>query len=153
MVTLTEQLKAIDLKKNDWYKSLTPEQQEKLTMWPLMRSCSSVKSISEIEQHYLMMTNDLVNVNFNIIRKHPELQFRLMQVVGLGTKQIHPWIPPGKRKKSTSMNKKFHALLTDLYPQLNEDELILIDQSMSKDEKKEFLLENGIQKKDCRSYL
>ena len=35
-------------------------------------------------EHYLEWTNEVVNVHFNKLRQHPELQFKLLQLVGLG---------------------------------------------------------------------
>ena len=63
-----------------------------------MRYCSSVKNnVKDIEEHYLEFTNEIVNVHFNTLRHHPELQFKLMQAIGIGKQMYHPWIVSQKR--------------------------------------------------------
>ncbi len=125
---------AIDRKDRTWWNSLTDEEKKKVSPWVLMRYASSVKhDITGFEEHYLEFINELVNVHFNTVRHHPELQIQLMQVVGLGKNQFHPWIAPGKRGKSDKNVK----IMAAHYPHLNDDELnIFISQHTPKELKK-----------------
>ena len=72
------------------------------------------KEIDEINHYYLTTVNDLVNVHFSQLIKHPKLQYRLMQIAGIGSEQFHPWIAPGKRKKSKTGNDKLVNFFVDL---------------------------------------
>ena len=92
------------------------------------------------------MTNDLVNVQFNTLRHHVQLQHRLMQVVGIGKSQYHPWIAPGKRQKK---NKVAEWLLT-LYPGINDDELDILLES-PKAELKSLAQSAGMTDKDIKA--
>jgi len=84
-------MKVLDTKKYEWYENLSDEEKNEVSPWQLMRFMSSVQSNNrEIIDFHLTFVNDLVNVNFNVIREHPELQVRLMQIVGMGVPQFHP---------------------------------------------------------------
>lgn len=146
---------AIDRRKFKWYASLSEDEQKELSMWVLMRYCSSTGSkVDEINEHYLTMTNELVNVHFNDLRLHPELQFRLMQCVGIGTDQFHPWLKPGKRKRDTeTANKKLFDLFEKRYPHLNDDELNIVLERMTKDDIKAYLIDSGFDDKQIKDLL
>jgi hypothetical protein len=70
----------------------------------------------------------------------------LLQIVGIGTTQYHPWIAPGKRQKK---NKVADWLLT-LYPSLNDDELDIL-LSSSKAELKSLAEQTGMSDKDIKA--
>ena len=83
-----------------WWDSLTEEEQKKVGIFILMRYTSAVQTKNpDIEYHYLALTNELVNKHYNILRHEVQLQHKLLQCVGLGTTQFHPWIPPSKQRK------------------------------------------------------
>ena len=129
-LTIKEEMRAIDQRDVRWWNTLTEEEQKKVSPWVLMRYTSACDTNhDEIRDHYLTMTNELVNVHFNAIRHHPQLQHRLLQVVGIGKSQYHPWIPPGKRQKKN----KVAEWLLELYPGLNDDELDILLQSDKKE--------------------
>lgn len=155
MPTIKEEMAAIDRRKFDWYSKLSEEEQKSLSMWVLMRYCSSTGSkVEEINEHYLIMTNELVNVYFNDLRHHPELQMRLMQCVGIGTNQFHPWIKPGKRKKDgNKVNKKLFDLFETRYPHLNDDEIDFLISNLSKDEIKANLTDSGMSDKQIKELM
>lgn len=141
MVTITQQMHAIDTKNRKMWDKLTDKERN---MWLTMRWTSATKSpVKEINEYYLTMTNSLVNVHFNDLRHHPELQYLLLQVVGIGTKQRHDWIPPGKKGKTTH-NKKFLNLLMNNNPLWNEEEAMMFLNGMSPAEKEQYLVDNGI---------
>ena len=102
-LTIKEEMRAIDQRDVGWWDTLTEEEQKKISPWLLMRYTSACDTNHDaIRDHYLTMTNELVNVQFNTLRHHVQLQHRLMQVVGIGKSQYHPWIAPGKRQKKKS---------------------------------------------------
>ena len=119
-LSIKAEMSAIDKKNRNWYNDLTDDEKKKVSPWMLMRYASSVKhDVIDFEEHYLERTNELVNVHFNTLRHHPELQIQLLQVVGIGSNQFHPWIAPGKRGKSDKMVE----LVATKYPYLNDDEI------------------------------
>ena len=129
-LTIKEEMRAIDQRDTGWWDTLTEEEQKKVSPWVLMRYTSACDTNhDQIRDHYLTLTNDLVNVQFNTLRHHPQLQQRLLQVVGIGKTQYHPWIAPGKRQKKD----KVADWLLSIYPHLNDDELDILLESDKKE--------------------
>lgn len=133
---LDRELPAMDYRKLDFYANLTPEEKKELSPWVLMRFMSSSQGDAI---HHLTMVNDLVNVDFSVIAKHPELQWKLLAMCGTKKKQYHPWIAPPKGVKK---NRLEEAVLQH-YPLMKDDELELFLQVNSKEELEEFFRDNG----------
>lgn len=149
-LTIKEEMRAIDTKNRNWYSSLTEEEKKKVGIWILMRYTSSVKhNIKDFEEHYIEFTNELVNVHFNALRHHPELQFKLLQALGLGKVMYHPWVAPGKKGTETKLFKFFK----EHYVEYNDDELMLMMSQYSKPELNDLLEEFGLDKKNIKDLL
>jgi hypothetical protein len=149
-LTIKEEMRAIDTKDRDWYNSLTDEERKKLGIWVMMRYVSTVKhDIKDFEEHYLEWTNELVNVHHNILRHHPQLQFQLLQAVGLGKSMFHQWIAPGKK----GTDSKLYKIFKELYPQYNDDELELFTLQHTEHEITEILEELGYDKKEIKKII
>lgn len=147
---IKEEMRAIDCRDKAWYDSLTDEEKEKLSLWQLMRWTSSTTSkVSDINYHYLTMTNELVNVHFNTLRKHPQLQHQLLQLIGLGTTQYHSWIKPARKFKG-EVNNKLLNFLSELYPSYNQTELELVARENTKEEIEDLAESMGMSKKEVR---
>ena len=140
--TIKEEMRAVDKRDFGWYKSLNDEEKKSLSMWQLQRFVSSVDSkVPAIAEHYLTITNDAVNTNFNKLSKHPELQFRLLQLAGIGTPQFHSWIAPGRASKTS----KLYQFLGNFFKEYSAQELEMLLELNSKDDIKEMLMECGLQ--------
>lgn len=113
-------LPAIDRRDKSFYAGLTDEERKGYSSLVLMRAMSSLPDQNPNAAFEILMVNDIVNIGFWELSKHPELQHQLMCCTGLGTKQYHPWIS-AKGKSSTT--PVVDALLMDLNPGMNSDEL------------------------------
>lgn len=142
-IPLQLELSAMDNCDMGFYMSLTPEQKKEISLWILMRFMSS--SQSSAVQH-LTLVNDMVNVNFNIISKHPELQWKLLAVCGTNKKQFHTWIPPGKKAKK---NKLEEALIS-LNPLMKDDELELLQRVNTQADFELYFRENAFDDKTIK---
>ena len=141
-------MRSIDTKDRAWYDSLTDEEKNKLGLWLLMRYTSSCGD-KMFAEHYLEWTNEVVNVHFNKLRQHPELQFKLLQLVGLGKPTFHPWIAPGKRGKKN----KIQEWVVKNYSQLNDDEVDIFISNKTKEDFIELFEEYGMTKKEIKELL
>ena len=141
-------MRSIDTKDRGWYDSLTEEEKKKVGIWLLMRYTSSCgdKMFSE---HYLEWTNEVVNVHFNKLRKHPQLQYQLMQLEGLGKSTFHPWIAPGKAMKQSKIQK----WVIENYSHLNDDEVEIFISTKTKEDFVELFEEHGMDKKQIKELL
>lgn len=142
-LALATELSAMDFRKKDFYKELSPEHKKEISLWVLMRFMSSSQSMPA---HHLMMVNDLVNNNFSSLSKHPELQWRLLALCGTGKTQYHPWIPPMRGIKKNHIEQA----IVDRYPLLSNSEIALLLKINTQDELKEFFKENGYDDKTIK---
>lgn len=144
-LNIKEEMRAIDAKDRAWWDSLTEEEKKKIGIWLLMRYTSNAGD-KQFTEHYLDWTNEVVNVHFNKLRKHPQLQFQLMQLVGLGKSTFHPWIPPGKGMKKNKIQK----WVIENYNHLNDDEVEIFISTKTKEDFIELFEEYGMDKKQIK---
>jgi len=92
------------------------------------------------------MVNDIVNVDFNLLKKHPELQWKLLAVCGQGSSTYHPWVAPVKRQKKS----KLEAFLLKQYPTLSKEELHLFVTINSEEDVKNLARDMGLEEKEIK---
>jgi len=146
-IPLKDMTAAMDMNKKDFYSKLTPEQQKAFVPWLAMRFLSSAEG--RFADHYLLMTNDLVNHEFTSLTKHPELQWMLMALCGIGAAVFHPWIPPGNNKGKN----KIQTALSKVYPKLKADELELMEKIHTLAEIKTLFKDSGYSDKEIKELL
>jgi len=110
-----------DRKNREFYDSLTDEERKKFSNYLMIRWGSAVQGSRELQEFYVIATNERLNKRFFDINRHPRLQWLCATTVspGLGTHR-HPWIAPKKREAgATGIRKQ----LAELYPHMKDDEL------------------------------
>lgn len=147
-LSIKEEMRAIDTKDRLWYDSLSDEEKSKVGIWLLMRYTSNATD-KQLSEHYLEMTNEAVNVHFNTLRKHPQLQHKLLQVVGVGVNTYHPWLAPGKAQKKN----KLQSWIAQNYPELNDDEVELYSTVNTKEDFKNLFEQHGMTDKEIKELL
>lgn len=145
-IPLNEMLLAIDKNDKSYYNKFTEDQRKEFSAWLVMRYASCTKDCAE---HSLLMVNDLVNHNFTSLGKHPELQWKLIAMCGVGTKMWHPFIRPGRKKGKS----KVQAVLAEIYPNYKLAELELVEKMNSKAELKDLLESTGRSDKEIKELL
>lgn len=145
-LSLSAELPAMDYKDMDFYKNLSEEHKKEISLWILMRYMSSSQQHAEL---HLTLVNDIVNVNFSTIAKHPELQWKLLALCGTGKKQYHPWIAPGKKKKKN----KLEELLSELNPLMKDEDLALLQRINTLDDFTQYLRDNAYDDKTIKELL
>ena len=88
-------------------------------------------SDSDLTAYHIIMTNEIVNIGLWELGQFPELQFKLMCIIGLGSKQNHHWLPMPGRKVNT--DTKVTALFRRKYPNANDLEMGILLSSASKE--------------------
>jgi len=139
-------LPALDTRNKKLYENLSEEEMKGFSPWLVQRYLSSAESANNaIIEHYLIMTNDIVNVNFSEV-KDPEMTWKLMSMVGIGKSLKHPYIAPGggKRKKKNA----FRAWLSEQYPHLDDQELDIWISNLDKKSAKDMLEQYHVKDKD-----
>lgn len=139
-------LPALDTRNKTLYENLSEEEQKGFSPWLVQRYLSSAESANNaIIEHYLIMTNDIVNVNASAV-KDPEMTWKLMSIVGIGKSLKHPYIAPGggKRKKKNA----FRSWLSEQYPHLDDQELDIWLSNLDKKSAKDMLEQYHVKDKD-----
>lgn len=120
---LSRVLNELDRGNKDFYRNLSDEEKKAYVPLVLMRYMSSLGDQSPNQAYAIIAANDLVNIGFWQLSKHPELQHLLLCLTGLGAKQYRPWI---SNKSKSSKTKVLDEFLMELYPGINEDELEIL---------------------------
>ena len=131
LLQIKDIMAAVDRKDYDFYSRLNDEQRKSLNLWMTQRYASSVQG--KYAGHYLVMINEFMNTNWSDISKHPELQWKLMCLAGVGKSQFHPFIkvPKAKRKKD-----KVEEMVREIFPLAKTDEVELLMNMNTKDDLK-----------------
>lgn len=146
-IPLKEMLHAIDTNDFDFYSKLSDEDKKAFSPWLAMRYASSANGSAAY--HYLLMVNDIVNAQFSSLKNHPELQWKLLAVCGMGKDAFHPWIPPGGKRKADKVQK----FLQDAYPTLSRDEIELWIAINTKDDIRQLAMDRGFDDKEIKELL
>lgn len=123
-LSLNNELAKLDTKARGFYDELDEEEKKKFSTYLMLRYSASVEGDADLQEWYLRVTNERVNMNFFDLGKHPKLQWLLCTTVSPGMGKFrHYW--QGAKKKDGSNNKAI-KFLTKLYPHMKADELELL---------------------------
>ena len=120
-LSIANEMTQFDRKNREFYNELTDEERRKFSNYLMIRWGSAVQGSRELQEFYVIATNQRLNKRFFDINRHPRLQWLCATTVspGLGT-QRHQWIAPKKREAgATGIRKQ----LAEIYPHLKDDEL------------------------------
>jgi hypothetical protein len=140
-LSINNEMAVFDRKDRKFYDNLTDEERKKFSNFLMIRYGSSVQGGRDLQEFYLIATNERLNKHFFNINKHPKLQWLCATTVspGMGT-QRHQWIAPKKKEPGASGIKK---RLAEIYPTLKDDELELMAKINTKKDLDEYLKRSG----------
>ena len=120
-LTIANEMKMFDLKVRPFYDDLTAEEKKKFSNYLMIRWGSAVDGSKELQEFYVIATNERLNKHFFNVSKHPKLQWLMATSVSpdLGS-QRHPWIAPRKKVAGASAKRK---ALAAMYPHYKDDEI------------------------------
>jgi hypothetical protein len=140
-LSINNEMAVFDCKDRDFYDGLTAEEKKKFSNFLMIRYGSSVQGSRELQEFYLIATNERLNKHFFAINRHPKLQWLCATTVspGMGP-QRHQWIAPKKKEPgATGVRKQ----LAELYPHLKDDELELMSEINTKKDIDAYLKQLG----------
>jgi hypothetical protein len=145
-LSIQNEMSCFDRKDRDFYNSLTDEERKKFSNYLMIRWGSSVQGSRDLQEFYVISTNERLNKHFFAINRHPKLQWLCATAVspGLGT-QRHTWIASKKKNPTSSEVKK--ALL-DLMPTAKISDIEVLAKLVTKKELGEYLRDHGESTKD-----
>ena len=125
-LNIANEMRMFDRKVRSFYDELTAEEKKKFSNYLMIRWGSAVEGSRELQEFYVIATNERLNKHFFDMAKHPRLQWLMATSVspGLGTPR-HSWIAP--RKKEAGLSAKRKALMA-MYPNYKDDEIDVMAQ-------------------------
>lgn len=134
-LALKDILEAVDQGGRDLWDLFDEEQRKDVKFFLLNRYVSSVRTSNrEVQEHFVLATNEYFNKHWNLLYKHPKLLWQLLCCCGYENKQayFHEWI--GNKKKAGEGKKL--KLLQEMYPSRKMDELEMMAEMMTTKELK-----------------
>jgi hypothetical protein len=140
-LSINNEMAVFDRKDRKFYDNLTDEERKKFSNFLMIRYGSSVQGSKDLQEFYLIATNERLNKHFFNINRHPKLQWLCATTVspGMGT-QRHQWIAPKKKEPGASGIRK---QLAELYPTLKDDEIELMSKINTKKDIDAYLKASG----------
>ncbi len=136
MLPLAQVLNALDRRDKKFYENLSDEDKKAFAPYIMLRYASNVEGDKFFTEHYLTTTNELVNINYWALSKHPKLQWLLFSMVGAYSPQRHPWLKgPGRKGKKSEVQ----TALQTMYPAAKLEELELLESTLTKEQVKKLL--------------
>jgi len=144
-LSIANEMAQFDRKNRRFYDELTDEEKKKFSNFLMIRYGSSVQGSRDLQEFYLIATNERLNKHFFAINRHPKLQWLSATSVSpdIGV-QRHQWIAPKKKEPGASAKRKQLQLI---YPTYKDDEIDVMMQIVSDKELKEYQRQAGIDAK------
>lgn len=120
-LNIANEMRMFDRKVRTFYDDLTAEEKKKFSNYLMIRWGSSVDGSRDLQEFYVIATNERFNKHFFDLGRHPKLQWLLATTVSpdIGTPR-HPWIAP--KKKEAGLSAKRRALM-EIFPHYRDDEI------------------------------
>jgi len=140
-LNIANEMRELDCKNRDFYRDLTAEERKKFSNYLMIRWASGVQGARELQEFYVIATNERLNKHFFSLGKLPDLQWLCATTVSpdLGA-QRHQWISPRKKEPGASSVKK---QLSNLFPHFKSDEIDLLAEITTKKELAEYIKQHG----------
>jgi hypothetical protein len=143
-LSINNEMAVFDRKDRGFYNGLTDDERKKFSNFLMIRYGSSVQGSRDLQEFYLISTNEQLNKHFFTINRHPRLQWLCATTVspGMGT-QRHQWIAPKKKEPGANSIKK---QLSELFPHLKDDEIEVMSKINTKKDIEAYVKDMGIDK-------
>lgn len=144
-LNIANEMRVFDRKDRTFYDELTTEERKKFSNYLMIRWGSCVEGSAELQEFYLVATNERLNKHFFTVNRHPKLQWLMATSVspGMGTFK-HNWIAPKKKEAGAGSIKK---QLAELFPHLKDDEIDVLAEITDKKDIEQYLKDLGQDKK------
>ena len=144
-LTISNEMKMFDQKVRSFYDDLTVEEKKKFSTYLMIRWGSAVEGSRDMQEFYVIATNERLNKHFFNMAKHPKLQWLMATSVSpnMGTPR-HRWITFKKKAAGDSAKRK---QLQEIYPHYKDDEIDVMMKIVSVQEIKQYLKDCGDESK------
>lgn len=129
-LNISNEMRQFDKKNRDFYDELIDDERKKFSTFLMLRWGSAVEGSRDLQEFYLVATNERLNKNFFAMGKHPKLQWLCATTVSpdMGTPR-HNWIAPKKKEPGASSIRR---QLAEIYPDMKNDDIAVLASITSK---------------------
>ena len=133
-------MQQFDRKNRSFYDELTAEEKKKFSNYLMIRWGSSVRGGRELQEFYVIATNERLNKHFFSVNRHPKLQWLMATTVspGMGD-QYHQWIKPKPKTNNNEVKKS----LIKLQPNMKQEDVDVLATMVTKKDLQELMKEHG----------
>lgn len=141
-------MSAVDKRDKSFFDRQKPELQKTFAAPVALRWTSAVSGPQA--EAYLICTNEFANANFHDLYEYPDLQFRLLTLVGSGKPQRHEWIPIAKQGRSISA---LHDFMARFHPLASPSEIDLLLDLHDRESFAEFVNQSGCSPEETKDFI
>jgi hypothetical protein len=140
-LSIHNEMAQFDRKNREFYDSLDADERKKFSNYLMIRWGSSVQGNRELQEFYVIATNERLNKHFFTVNKHPKLQWLMATSVSPGMGAFkHQWIAPKKKEAGSNEVKK---TLMKLYPNMKMSDIELLASMTTSKELRELIKDYG----------
>ena len=146
-LSIANEMMCFDRKDRNFYADLTDDEKKKFSNFLMIRWGSSVQGSRDLQEFYLISTNERLNKHFFTINKHPQLQWLCASSVspGMGAHR-HQWISPKKKDENSANEGTKKKQLMTLFPNMKGSDVDLLSKLTTQKEIDVHLRELGREK-------
>lgn len=143
-LSIHNEMAQFDRKNRDFYDSLTDEERKKFSNYLMIRWGSSVQGSRDLQEFYVVATNERLNKHFFTVNRHPKLQWLMATSVSpdMGTHR-HQWISPKKKDGASNSTQK---QLSQLFPAMKSQDITALSTLVTKKELDQYTRDLGQEK-------
>ena len=146
-LSIANEMMCFDRKDRNFYADLTDDEKKKFSNFLMIRWGSSVQGSRDLQEFYVISTNERLNKHFFTINKHPQLQWLCASSVspGMGAHR-HQWISPKKKDENSANAGTKKKQLMMLFPNMKGSDVELLSKIITQKEIDAYLRELGQEK-------
>jgi hypothetical protein len=143
-LSIHNEMAQLDRKNRDFYDSLTDEERKKFSNYLMIRWGSSVQGSRDLQEFYVVSTNERLNKHFFTVNRHPKLQWLMATSISpdMGTHR-HQWISPKKKDGASNSTQK---QLSQLFPAMKSQDITALSTLVTKKELDQYTRNLGQEK-------
>ena len=146
-LSIANEMMCFDRKDRNFYADLTDDEKKKFSNFLMIRWGSSVQGSRDLQEFYLISTNERLNKHFFTINKHPQLQWLCASSVspGMGAHR-HQWISPKKKDENSANEGTKKKQLMTIFPNMKGSDAEVMSKIVSQKEIDSHIKDLGLEK-------
>ena len=146
-LNIGNEMRQFDRKNRRFYDELDDDEKKKFSPFLMIRWGSAVEGSRELQEFYVIATNERLNKHFFNINSTAHKKFHWLMATSvspdIGTPR-HQWIAPKKKEAGASAKRK---ALQEIYPAYKDDEIDVMMELVSQKEIDAYFKSAGEDKK------